>query len=116
MICIRARADLSSIFLNLRGLNLGARFKFANDLAFAVSFVLLRWLVLPHWWLLIMHHGATSDSATWAPCMGRGVFATILVGGVAIHALNAYWGVYILRKGLRLLLGKDTPRARQRAE
>jgi len=102
---------LSSLFLNLRRADFGARANLCVDLAFASLFLALRLVLLPLWWVRFLSHAYASDPAGWGPCMHRGVLAAAAVGGVIMHGLNAYWGLLIARKVARKLAGAGELRA-----
>ena len=90
---------ISSIFLNLRRVDFGARVNTAIDVAFVVSFLLLRVLLLPVLWLVFLARGYAEPPAALGACMlGAKVLHLALVGGLVLHCLNGYWGWQIVRK------------------
>lgn len=90
----------SSIFLNLRRVNFGPRGNAWIDVSFAITFFVLRLILLPALWALFLWHVlVASDSRTWGPCMlGGAVVPVAVFGGVVLHSLNFYWGWLILKK------------------
>eukprot|EP00962_Isochrysis_galbana_P045002 scaffold17607_cov110-Isochrysis_galbana.AAC.3 len=93
---------VSTILLNLRRVDLGSAANRRVDVAFAVSFLFLRCLVLPYWWILFLAHGRTMPAREWGPCMhGGAVVAVAAIGGFVMHALNFYWAGLILAKAVR---------------
>mmetsp|Transcript_10320 Transcript_10320/g.24225 ORF Transcript_10320/g.24225 Transcript_10320/m.24225 type:complete len:151 (-) Transcript_10320:104-556(-) len=94
---------LSTVFLNLRRVDMGGAANTAVDAGFLLSFLLLRLCVLPMWWVRFLafggYFGAASESARqWGPCMHQGVLRGALVSGFVMHALNLYWAALLLRK------------------
>ena len=90
---------ISSIFLNLRRVDFGPRANAAIDVAFAASFLLLRLVMLPVLWLVFLRRAAAEPPARFGACMlGGRVVHLAFVGGLALHALNFYWGWQIARK------------------
>lgn len=101
----------SSVFLNMRRIDFGPRGNAAVDAAFAISFLVLRLLMLPALWALFLYHcWFGSDSSKWGPCMlGGHVIPIAAVGGLILHGLNFYWGWLIVKK---LLAGSSKLRDR----
>ena len=90
---------ISSIFLNLRRVDFGPRANAAIDIAFGVSFLILRLVMLPALWLIFLVRGAAEPRNHFGACMAGGrVLYVAFVGGLALHGLNVYWG--------RLIWGK----------
>lgn len=90
---------ISSIFLNLRRVDFGPRANAAVDVAFAISFFVLRLVLLPAMWLVFLLRGAAEPPSRLGACMASGrVLYVAFVGGLVLHVLNAYWGWLILRK------------------
>ena len=90
---------LSSVFLNLRRVDFGPRLNARIDIAFAVSFLLLRVLLLPLLWFVFLVRGYAVPAERFGACMlGGRVLHLALVGGGALHGLNAYWGWQIVLK------------------
>ena len=91
--------NLSSIFLNLRSIDMGSKTKnMIVDVLFVVTFFLLRCILLPIWWTRFLYRGLLLSDATWGRCMSRIVIFGSLVGGVVLHSLNGYWMYHIVRK------------------
>eukprot|EP00965_Chrysotila_dentata_P081509 2690880-Pleurochrysis_carterae.AAC.1 len=88
----------STFFLHLRRLDLGQAGNKAVDISFALSFLLLRWVVLPQWWVRFIWYGFTAPASGWGACMGMHIVWLAVVSGAALHALNAYWGLLILKR------------------
>lgn len=101
----------SSVFLNMRRIDFGPRGNAAVDAAFAISFFVLRLLLLPALWALFLYHvWFGSDSSKWGPCMlGGRVIPIAAAGGLILHGLNFYWGWLIVKK---LLAGSSKLRDR----
>lgn len=91
---------LSTIFLNLRGIDFGPFVNLIVDAAFAISFVLLRPILLLVWWLQFLYYGFQLESKEWGSCINHKALALILVVGPLIHGLNIFWTRKILRKTL----------------
>merc|ERR1712008_385953 len=92
--------------MGLRRWNLGVSGNLCVDLTFVVSFVILRLVVLPIWWVRFLRYGWRADlAASWGPCMHRGMLALALWGGVALHALNLYWFFHICQRTATKLRG-----------
>jgi len=90
---------MSSIFLNLRRVDFGPRANAGIDVAFALSFLALRLLLLPALWAVFLWKGYAQPPSTFGACMAGGrVVHLAVVGGLALHGLNAYWGWQIVRK------------------
>ena len=90
---------ISSIFLNMRRIDFGPRANTAVDVAFAVSFLLLRLMMLPAIWLVFLSGAAAEPPSNFGACMlGGRVLHLAFVGGLALHGLNGYWGWQIVRK------------------
>ena len=70
------------------------------DIAFAVSFFVLRLIWLPALWLLFLTRASAAQAAgRLGPCMlGGRVVHIAAAGGVLLHGLNAYWGYQIVRR------------------
>lgn len=90
---------LSSVFLNLRRVDFGPRGNVRVDVAFALSFLVLRVLLLPLLWLVFLARGYATPAHGLGPCMlGGRVLHLALLGGLVLHGLNAFWGWQIVRK------------------
>jgi len=90
---------VSTIFLGLRGLDFGPERNAHVDIVFAATFIFLRMVVLPMWWVQTLNLPASAES-----CMTGTVFNIVLVSGLLLHGLNFYWGTLILRKVVRKLM------------
>mmetsp|Transcript_79591 Transcript_79591/g.251523 ORF Transcript_79591/g.251523 Transcript_79591/m.251523 type:complete len:254 (+) Transcript_79591:35-796(+) len=100
---------VSTIFLNLRGLDLGHSANTCVDIAFVASFIILRFAVLLVWWVQALVY---VDPAGGRGCLNEPVMLLIRVVGVLLHGLNFYWGVLILRKLYTRLLSGNIKRAK----
>lgn len=90
---------LSSVFLNLRRVDFGPRGNARVDVAFAVSFLVLRVVLLPALWLVFLARGFATPAADLGPCMlGGKVLHLSFAGGLVLHGLNGYWGWQIVKK------------------
>ena len=97
---------LSTIFLHLRRVDCGPRANVAIDAAFSLSFVLLRLVLLPWWWVVFLAHAYSTEPASWGSCMqGGAVVVAALLGGGVLHALNGYWGYLVVAKVSHKLRG-----------
>ena len=90
---------ISSIFLNLRRVDFGPRANFCIDVGFALTFLLLRVLMLPALWIIFLSRAAALAPSDFGACMLNGrVVHLALLGGIALHGLNAFWGYQIVNK------------------
>ena len=89
---------LSSVFLNLRRVDLGGAGNSWVDVGFLVSFLFLRLCVLPVWWVRFLAYGAASEPLQWGACMHDGVLRGAFLSGLVMHGLNLYWATLLLRK------------------
>merc|ERR1712151_973470 len=79
---------MSTVFLNLRRVDFGS--SLANgvvDVSFCLSFIFLRLLLLPMWWLRFLAFGLRSDPAKWGKCMNAHVLTVAALGGAVVLAL-----------------------------
>ena len=89
----------SSIFLNLRRVDFGPRANAAIDVLFALSFCIMRLVLLPALWIVFLRHARDSDYRSWGACMlGERVVHIAIAGGFVMHGLNAYWGWQIVMR------------------
>jgi len=111
---------VSTAFLNLRGIDLGPRVNGAIDVCFAMSFILLRLVILPVWWVQFLAYGyglkgdggaggggGSVDVRATASCVTNAVYRVVVVGGVLIHGLNLYWGLLVCKKLWQKLRGRS---------
>ena len=89
---------LSTVFLNLRRVDMGSAGNSAVDAGFLLSFLFLRLCVLPVWWVRFLAFGAASEPRQWGACMHQGVLRGAFVSGLVMHGLNLYWATLLLRK------------------
>ena len=89
---------LSTVFLNLRRVDMGGAGNSAVDAGFLLSFLLLRLCVLPVWWVRFLAFGAASEPRKWGACMHQGVLRGAFISGLVMHGLNLYWATLLLRK------------------
>jgi len=89
----------STVLLNARRVDLGPEVNRRVDTAFALSFLVLRCVLLPYWWVLFIAHGYATSASEWGPCMhGGAVVLVALVGGALMHGLNLFWASLIFVK------------------
>ena len=93
--------NVSSIFLNMRRLDGGVGFNFAVDMMFVVSFIIMRIIILPSWWIQFLYRAYSSDPQNWGDCMNEHVVLFAFFGGCVLHGLNLYWMYLILRNVCR---------------
>lgn len=89
--------NASTVFLNFRRIDFGVRRNFFVDVAFIVSFFVLRIVLLPKWWIDFLRFAHSSDTTMWGECMNESIVLFAFIGGIILHSLNAYWFVLILR-------------------
>jgi len=93
--------NISTVFLNLRRIDLGEHNNMLIDYAFAASFVALRLVLMPLWWVQFLWYGfETFESSSWGVCMNGGIVAVAGTAGIVMHGLNFYWGFLIVQKVL----------------
>ena len=93
--------NVSSIFLNMRRLDGGVQFNFMIDMMFVASFVIMRILVLPWWWIQFLYRAHNTDPQSWGNCMNEYIVLFSFIGGCILHGLNLYWLYLILRNARR---------------
>ena len=59
---------LSSVFFNLRRVDFGPSANMSIDVGFALSFFMLRVLLLPALWVRFLWHATQSEPSTWGLC------------------------------------------------
>jgi hypothetical protein len=93
--------NASSIFLNMRRLDGGSQFNFAIDMMFVFSFVVLRIIILPLWWIQFLYRARSSNPDTWGDCMNKHIVMLSFLGGIILHGLNMFWFYLIVRNACR---------------
>jgi hypothetical protein len=96
--------EVSTVFLNLIDLNV-----FALKMAFLLSFLIIRWAIIPYLWMyyIIQSFYYQIGSVRKENDSPLPVDWVVLIGGIAFHGLNVYWGIKILRKAQREFKRKD---------
>ena len=98
--------EISTIFFTLRGLNW--RNSMLNDMfdvLFAITFLLLRFIILNKWLFSYLLMGLTSNRAMWGSCMSDNVLKVVAFIGLFFNLLNIYWGktlVYKIRQKISI--------------
>jgi len=98
MITMPLIMELSTVFLNL--------IRFDNivlQLTFCVLFLVTRWLLAPYMWAKYVQGAFFPTTSPRLELGSRPEDVVVLVGGMAFHILNGYWGVKIIQKALRKL-------------
>ena len=96
--------EISTVLLNLLFLK-----SMVINLSFVVTFLIMRWCVIPYLWYYYIkqafyNHIGTQRTETQTQLPADWV---VLIGGIAFHCLNVYWGIKILKKAHRTLNEKQ---------
>lgn len=89
---------LSTVPLNMRGLDFGPFVNLLVDATFAASFVVLRNLLLVGLWLQFLFHGYKIGREHWGSCINAPIVVVVVLVGLLIHGLNIYWARKIFSK------------------
>lgn len=89
---------LSTVPLNMRGIDFSPFVNILVDACFAASFVVLRNLLLVGLWLQFLYHGYRIGSEHWGSCINAPIIVVVVLVGLLIHGLNIFWAAKIFRK------------------
>eukprot|EP00930_Biecheleria_cincta_P022571 TRINITY_DN16476_c0_g1_i2.p1 TRINITY_DN16476_c0_g1~~TRINITY_DN16476_c0_g1_i2.p1 ORF type:complete len:257 (+),score=45.64 TRINITY_DN16476_c0_g1_i2:85-855(+) len=89
---------LSTVPLNMRGLDFSPFVNLLVDATFAALFVALRNLLLVGLWLQFLFYGYQIGREQWGSCMNASIVVVVVLVGLLIHGLNLFWAAKIFRK------------------
>jgi hypothetical protein len=86
--------ECSTVFLNLRVLK-----KNWIDIAFVVSFVVTRILLVPYlWWIWLKAYDNADETTRECIAGSEVLYYCVVFAGIFFNALNLYWGQIIVRR------------------